>query len=152
MFGEQTEEQIWKSTSDFLTLQLSRERTWAVFKKSSEVHLPGQKLQIKLVFACLNFHSLSSVDGNHNCNQNVWIPVNNARFSSSVNRSCYSREKYPGEVFRKVSIQREMQTFKSHGRYLMGKLVPLSYNARNKICALKEKKKKKNTVQACSPG
>ena len=33
-----------------------------------------------------------------------------------------------------------MQTFKSQGCYLMGKLVPLSYNARNKILALKEKK------------
>ena len=33
----------------------------------------------------------------------------------------------------------------------MGKLVPLSYNARNKILALKEKKNK-STVHACSPG
>ena len=65
--------------------------------------------------------------------------VNNAGFFSSVNGSCYSREEYP-EVFRKASIQREMQTFKSQGCYLMGKLVPLSYNARNKICNLKKKK------------
>lgn len=74
--------------------------------------------------------------------------VNDAGFSSA-NRSSYNREEYLGEVFRKASAQKETQTFKSQGRCVMGKLVPLSYNARNKICALKEKK---NTVQACSPG
>lgn len=46
-------------------------------------------------------------------------------------------------MFRKASAQKETQTFKSQGRCVMGKLVPLSYNARNKICALKEKKKKR---------